>query len=43
MPNQSIVSIDAVGGNQAAIESTAVEAAATSSTSFVVSTMSIPC
>ena len=39
MPNQMIVKIEAVGGNQAAIESTAVEAAATSNISFVSSTI----
>ncbi|MDB4318176.1 hypothetical protein N9972_00205 [bacterium] len=39
MPNQIIVSIEAVGGSQAAIDITAVEAAATSSISFVDSTI----
>jgi hypothetical protein len=34
-----IVKIEAAGGNQAAIESTAVEAAATSNISFVSSTI----
>ena len=43
MPNHIIVKIEAAGGNQAAIESTAVEAAATSNISFVSSTMSFPC